>query len=684
MFPIGDLAIMCEIINYEQWTELLGSFFFDPSHDGSEILFAVDDLALSEMTGLSEPDSAKSLAGAVRDVISPAWDVREVKFRVRRWRTGGMVGDHPSLPLLALAVVAASRMHADGQFAATNFYVPLRRALNPNDAGEGTPGTYLEYVRDLWSDLAKWANEDLQGLRGRLVLRDPGPQYGRGAAIQHALVRSSDLSQLDTFFRRIGLLPGEGAGGKVLLRALRIWTEQRTESWAKRLHRLCSDDDLSEYAAALLEREAARWDGRPRDRRTGRGVGQIRLGISKLRNPVLGLYLRADSRLPTELRITPPGSEPLTVIQAGDWFQPHPLEHQDLGNVLLYGLRVPAGLWRFEFRVEDAYPLTYDDELGMWVSVDTISFGDRYHLLVRQNVAAEVRAWMNQVSATPLREDAAANRGLPAGWVLLQDLQLERRPSSSPPACLAGAIPTGSGPRLRLVGGLPLTAGPGVYLRGGEPGLALSSLVPDSTITITQEESGISETFNISGNRDEEIPLWKFQLLPGSYRVQHGETSVVFRIVDGIAEESGPGAGSVQLTVGARKGVVGTAPVPPMETEPPLTVRAPHASLTVLILGSHSSNFVKLETPTWIAVVAGPLSWSHLDFWGDFVPVWEITKHTTGRFIATALRNVEPAADSDMSSNWARVLKVASLAEDADEASRELWSRYQAAVGVTE
>ncbi len=670
-------------ISYEQWTELLGSFFFDPSHDGSEILFAVDDLALSEITGLSELQAATSLAEAVLGVIGRDWDVRQVKFRVRRWKVQELEGDHPSLPFLALTVLAASRMHANETYRATNYYVPLRTTLNPSDKGQGTPGNYLEYVRELWDSLAVWANEDLRGERGRLVLRDPGPQYGRGAAVQHALVRSSDLSHLDAFFRRIGLQPGEGAIGRELLRALTAWTAPRHEAWAKRLHRLCSDAELSEYASALLEREAARWDGRPRDQRTGRGVGQIRVGIGRLRSPDLALYLCGDSRLPTELQISPPRSEPLIVTQSGDWFEPSPLPHDDIGAVLSEGLRVPAGQWRFEFRPEDAYPLTYDDDLGQWVSVDTISFGDKYHILVRDHLAPEVRKWMRQVSALPLKEDAATQKQLPPGWVLLQDLQLERRPTSSPPACLSASIPTGLGPRLRLVGGLPLSAGHAVFLRGGEPGVALSSLVSDPRLTITHEESGMAETLHVGENHDEEIPLWNLQLAPGNYRIQHGETTVSFTIVDGIAEVAGPGAGTVALTTGTTHEVIGSAPKKQLDVRGPVTVQAPKEGLWVYVIGHQSSEFIKVETPDRIKGLFGELTWSHLDLWSDFVPVWQITKKSSTRFIVDLLNCVEPSAECDEKSDWARLIRVASLADTASETAQKLWTRYQSVAGVT-
>lgn len=196
-------------LTYDEWAQSLAAFFFDEAHQGEEILFAVDELSLAEASGLSEGEASSSLAEAVRLVIGANWNVGVVKRTADRWRAVGLEGPHPALPFLSLTVLAASQMGSYEGFAPHKFYVPLRRALVPDDQEVDAPGTYLDYIRYFWTDLAQWANEDLGGRRGRLTIRDPGWQYGRGLAIQHALVKSSDLRQLDAFFRRIGLQPGK-------------------------------------------------------------------------------------------------------------------------------------------------------------------------------------------------------------------------------------------------------------------------------------------------------------------------------------------------------------------------------------------------------------------------------------------------------------------------------------------
>src|SRR5690348_10148789 len=115
-----------ETVSREGWAEFLAAFYFDEAHDGEEILFSVDDLALAEISGLDGAKAVESLADAVRLTVGPLWLLHSLARHVARWRLDCVEGPHPALPLLALTVVAASRMGEDATFAPNNYYVPLR------------------------------------------------------------------------------------------------------------------------------------------------------------------------------------------------------------------------------------------------------------------------------------------------------------------------------------------------------------------------------------------------------------------------------------------------------------------------------------------------------------------------------------------------------------------------------
>ena len=668
---------------YDDWADLLADFFFDEAHDGEEILFAVDELSLAEASGLEETAAAESLAAAVRLVIGKSWNVLAVKRLVERWRKAGGSEAHPGLPLLALTVLAASRMGSYEGFASHKFYVPLRRALVPDDSEVDAPGTYLDYVRWLWDDLAHWANLDRGGDRGRLTIRHPGWQYGRGLAMQHALVKSYDLRQLDAFFRRIGLQPGEEVAAVELRRGLAVWTAGRTEPWAHRLQRVSTEEDLQEYAEALLGREARRWDGRPRDPRTGRAVGRIRLGFNSARRPQVAVIAQWDERLPEELKLSLPSGQVIVMQREHGWFTPQ-LDEIDAAGAMSAGLVLRGDGYRFDLRPDVVYAFAYDDDLGSWVSVDCMSYGDRYHLIAWRDAVSEALRFVREASTTDAKVDEPASRNLPSGWKLITDVRMDTRPKTASPSSLAALIPAGSSPRLRLLGGLPLTAAHGVYLRGGEPALALSTLSDDDRISIRRASTGQVERFRVSSAATREVPLWALKLEPDRYEIQHGESKVALQIVDGIAEAAGPGAGAVHHRGRGDAVVVGTAAPAIGIRRAPITIPAPTPGDALFLLGSKPGDHHIVELPPWLSPLVGfNLSWKKIDAWPEFDPVWMLLRGAAGRFEASLLRAAEPDAQGAAEgTQWARLIGVSTLCDWESEAAKDLWQRYRATAGL--
>jgi hypothetical protein len=673
-------------LTYDDWAELLAEFFFDEAHNGGEVLFAVDEVSLAEIADRSENVACSSLARAVLLVIGPQWDVGAVRLLTVRWREHGLQGPHPALPFLALTVLAASRMGSYDGFAANKFYVPLRRSLQPDDHEINAPGTYLDLITYLWNDLAWWANKDLEGLRGRLTIRDPGYQYGRGLAVQHALVKSSDLHHLDAFFRRIGLRPGEDVVPVELRRALQVWSAGRPQSWAKRMHRISTEDDLAQYAEALLEREARRWDGRPRDPRTGRPVGHIRIGLSALRQPRLTLYAQWDERLPDTVDVSSMHGAALLLTRRHGWYEPSLTEVFDPPTALAGGLTLRGDGIRFGLRSDDVHALSYDDDLGAWVSVDSMSYGDRYHLIVSDDVAEEVLHFVNAESTTDPSISRRATSALPTGWKLITDVRIDGRPLGAPPGALASLVPAGSGPRLRMFGGLPLPIGHGVYLHGGEPALGLSTVSEDDVVSICRTSTGDVERFRVGARGDREFQLWHLRLDPGSYEIQNGQSRVSLRIVDGITEAAGSGAGTIAHRGRTGADVVGTSVAEAVPHRRPLTVSAPPSGERSVLLGARPDEHYVIALPSWLADRAGELSWRTIDAWPSFDPTWHLMRGKSGRYEATLIASAEPvASDGASGSQWGRLISVATLRPGESDEAAALWERYrQAAMTVVE
>jgi hypothetical protein len=667
-------------LSYDDWAEALAAFFFNEAQAGEEVLFAVDDRSLSEVSGLPEPEAVESLSRAVRSRVGRGWVVGNIARGVRTWRRQGATGAHPALPLLGLTVLAASQMGEERTLAAHNYYVPLRHLLDPTDDEKGPPGTFTDHIEWLWRDASRWANDDQAGHKGRLVIRDGGYFRYVGLAIQHALVKSADLRHLDAFFRRIGLEPGESIAPPELRRALAVWTVGRGEPWARRLARMSTEEELADHCEALLEREARRWDGRPRDPRTGRPVGRIRIGIASVRRPMVALYLQWDERLPETATVSLPTGGEMELARWEGWYKPYPLPDIDVGDALTEGVDIRADRFRFGLRPDDVHALAYDDDLGAWVSVDSMSYGDRYHLLVRWESSGAVIGFLKEASSGDWHVDDHASRFLPEGWQLIANVQINARPSIRPPATLGTLIPAGAGPRLRLFGGLPISPVHGVYLRGGEPTLALSTVSDDDRISIERLETGQVERFRVLDTDKREISLWRLRLEPGRYEIRHGESTVTLQIVDGMAEVAGPGAGTV-VQRGLNGAEVSGTCVSPLPSVPaPRTVRAPRPGEEALILGATSEDYEVVALPAWLSTHLGfEPTWKNIDAWPAFEAAWQLLANHAGNFEAILLsdREPHPAPGAD-TTQWGRMITRSALAANQSERASQLWERYQA------
>ncbi len=667
-------------VGYSEWAERLSDFFLNEAHDGAEILFAVDSMSLAEASGLDEGDAAASLAAAVRDVITDRWQVGLVIRRVRQWRDQGQLTPHPALPFLALTVLAASRMGESDAISPIAYYKPLRQLIFPADTAGGAPGSFTDHIEELWQDFAQWVNDDLGGRRGTLVLRDPGFHRFVGPAIQHAIVRSSDLRHLDEFFWRIGLGAQEEVPGVQLRRSLAVWARPKPVRWAKRLLRIADDKQFAQYCEALLEREAARWDGRPHDPRTGRPIGRIRLGISSpRRRPSFGFYAQWDDRLPENVVVMIKG-ETRTMRRSHGWYAPHPLPEIELGEALRSGVEFRSDGAPFTFPALDAYALSYDDDLGIWVSVDTVSYGDQHLIMVREKDVADAFSYLSAISSSPPTKNRRTASSWPQGWRIIENVRIDARPQGTPPLALASLIPVGGGPRLRLVGGLPITSSVAVYLQGGEPAVALNDLGEAFELLVHSTESEDVWRVDLSKTQSREIPLWNMGLTPGRYLVAYGESTVGLQIVDGIAEAAGPGSGSI-IEV-ARDGIVvsGTRTVPPSDLRPPITVRVPPGERPGYLVGRAPHHVESVVVPRWIAQYVGyPPSWMTLDAWSAFDPVWYLSPAGPERYNAELVSGgagPPPSVDDAGENSWAPLLGSADLEPACDSETRALWTQY--------
>ena len=661
--------------SYDRWTRELARFFFSGSDSGSVVAFCADGPTLASLAGITEPVAIASLRAAVEPCVMPGYRFENIGRLASEWERAGMIGPPPSLPLLALTVLAASFMQREGDVASHNFYRRFREQLDPLDDQPGIPGDYGDWIPSLWRQLEKWLNEHLGGTCGLLVLQsqealDHNP-YGKNIAhaLQQAVFRVSDRRHLYRFFRAIGVDPeDDDAEPTELRRALAIWAA-RHQPGAARLARLATESLFVDYSLDLLARLALSWDGQLVEEATGKPESSIRVCL-RSRPLTLSLLASRDERMPSKVDVDGPTG--LISLEArGSWFNPMPLPIE-LTTTLADGVELIGDEVALRFEPRSILALRFDDTAGGWVDVDHIKFGELHQLLVRSDVRAKLTAFC-EGECPGSRLDAAATPLLPSGWFLIRDVRLDRRPSAQPPAELAALLRSGGGARLRLVGGLKLPHLHHAYLVGGAPFLALPEDIEERTFLLSKGDSDAAHTFVATGS---EFPIGALELESGHYEIKYGPARIDFDLIEGIVETAGEDAGSIETD-----DVVGLHA--PSSADMPITVPAPEDGELCVLLGPCPRDVELVHAPKWLSDLlgGGGLSWIAVDAWPDFRPTWRLTRTTDGdsRYVATPVGS-EPPSLTAGGESWSKLLLQASLEPSIeDDATSALWGEYQQA-----
>ncbi|MCY3890461.1 MAG: hypothetical protein OXG50_11265 [bacterium] len=649
----------------EQWTSVLANRYFSPLFILEPVTFCVDSDELASMRGIPADEAVEELSRVVRRAVMPGYDFAPLWYECRRWQEEGCLGLPPSLPLLALNVLAAGQMTAN-RVGAPNFYAPFRQLLDPTDEIGGMPGNYDEYVPQMWEQLSWWLDDHLGGERGISTITKHEHFVNIGYARQQAILHASDRRRLRRFLRSIGFEPGDDVVPEELRRALRIWA-RRLGSVGDRLVRLATDQSLEPYADELIRRVAEKWDGSTRDPRTGAPILQIRVLVED-RPFAIGLAVRRRDDDPTAIDLTGAVSELLLASQ-GDFYSPAPLP-LDIADVLDFGIEISGIEAALTFDPAPILPLAYDDDLAGWISTNGISFGEVYCLLVRKEEWTSLQTWIAEEGLAG-EIDTGATRNLPTGWFLIRRFRIDARPQCRPPPGIADLLGSSGGARTRLVGGLTVGGLRRTYLLGGLPFLAIPS--DDVSVPVELELDGL-DTVQLRAEGGE-LSLNEINLGQGAYRVTHPRGKLEFDVVAWFSQQPGPGVGSIrQSGAGGRsaRGFVATMPSP----SPPVAVAVPH-EFSCVLLGPSPGEIAPVETPRWLKDPLGELSWTATDTWCEFNPVWLVTLGS--KCTARLIEPHEPKP-GPVGTWWADLVMEAEL-ENSDEATAELWQRYRDLAG---
>lgn len=424
---------------------------------------------------------------------------RSVVAAHQQWQRGSQEEPPPVLPVIAITVLAATRMRSDSQARSTNYYLRLAQALLPDaDAGaietlrnslrEG--GAFLDVV-EMWRGLHAWL-EAQNGTIGASTIRDHPHLQRVGYPLSQALVRQSDRMALTRFFHALDLTPRAAPDAGVVLGALDVWTAAPQNRLSDAFMRALGDPDVRPLLAAVVEAHAQAWDGRVL---TSDGKQRIamRLSIDLDAWEVHWLF-PIPSMGPAALTVLSLDGEHevgLTETAGLRYYaaQGCPAVSPEL---LQSGMRLRGSEFSAEFPPSPVIFLRPDSQTGAWSSVSGMLPFEEHLVAIGGAHAGEFQQVLREAAVPGWRLIPQRGSALLPTYALFQNVRftdaqaLELVLSRLPGLRRMGVTPAVT-PRARLVRGLPIATAISAnhYLVGGEPDLLLPAGPDPRLATVT-------------------------------------------------------------------------------------------------------------------------------------------------------------------------------------------------------
>lgn len=672
---------------YGSWQIRLTNAFFW-MNPGKPVILFTDDAEL-HLLAPDSADPAGELAAAVRQLVNPhamtMFDA--VTAAVREWRAGAPDQPPPTLPVLALSVLAASRMHSDAQARSSNYYLRLAQALLPA-ADEHVvdqvrlalrDGAFIP-VADMWRELHQWLGEQAAGVS---TIRDHPALTRIGFPLSQALIRRSDRAVLTRFFDALDIRTAGVPATEPLAEYLRLWAA-RPRGLSEGLRNALTDDTLRGLLMPLVGGLAAAWDGRVI---TAEGLPRTQVAIAlNLERWTARWAIRADPEAaPDVLHGRVDGVEVEITINPDRYSNLAQLSGAPpvTGGALRAGFRLRGATQAAEFPATRAMVLAEDPDADGWLSALAIRPFTEHLIVVSAEFSGEVQRVLQQAADTGwLVIRQPASRPLLPGFAIFRNVVFSKADSlagalRSAPGLLRAVILPDPTARAKLINGLPVSrrVGARLYLAGGEPDLLLPVGDQPRSVTTTLDGTPQEPEFQATGWP---IELRRIGPLPrGQHMIEADRDLLRFTLLDADpGTEEAPGTGELgwdqggQLGPGVGKAITGALVNGP---EPPVPVLVRRGATSVLLIHRDGTLIRVTEPPP----ISGPLGGvpGLTGYYFELEPprsaAW-LAELGAGRWRIRCLRRVAPEftfLDEFSRRTWPRVAV-------AGPASDPLWQLY--------
>ncbi|MGN6607666.1 MAG: hypothetical protein ACTHMS_11745 [Jatrophihabitans sp.] len=646
---------------YARWQARLAHSFFAGRAYEPVVLFVDRD----ELQRLADPgeDGAWSLASAVRQIV----DVGRgsgMFGRAQRlealWRRGPREEPPPTLPILALSVLAASEMRTDASARRNAYYRRLVGALLPDVTDEATVSRVLTALRngsafldvvEMWEQLDRWLREQ-QGAFGTSTIQAGTANESRiGYPLSQTLVRRSDRAALTRFFSAARLKSAGVPSADSLLRMLRRWVTHRGHGLTDRFVESLSDDEVLPLLTSMLHDLATAWDGKII---TAEGLRRLDLRLAvDLDDARTWWVVPAVRDITGDLLRGICGGQAFEALITAD---PHSTMYRAEGLPAVRASDLASGLVArgercvAEFQPTKVLVLAADADAGGWMSVDLVQPFEEHVFVSSTDAAGAVNQALRSAADEGWRalDSAFADRLLGSGGfsvfdrVVFSDQERLDNALALMPGSVAAGLRRGAAVRPRLINGLPIDRhiAANVYLAGGEPDLVLP--MGDETRYVDVSLDGMTSRLRASLFP---IPLSRFRggMEPTDHTVQVDDETLTFVVERRSLDDRRANVGSIGWIDGAlRDSAPDTAEicgalVRDMDVARPVLAR--RGSAMTILIGADGRMTTISDPPS-------PTGLPALTFAFFEVPpstaVWLAQKRTAG-WTVTKLRGAEPA-----------------------------------------
>jgi hypothetical protein len=522
--------------DYWQWQERLVRTFLNPAAKPGPFSLFVDE---EEATRLwpKEPHASESLSAAVSARVD--WQsgdpFRKLAYEAARWERGRQQAPPPTLPLLAVTVLAASRMHHDADASSLAYFLRLAQALRPDASGPHLQelrqklSTGFDPVASMWRALDRWVGERSESL-GASTIRGDHHFKRIGYPLSQALVRSDDRLRLTAFFHAVQVRARGVPEPVVLLEYLRIWAS-RPRGLSQSLMRALSDARCDSLLADYLSRLASSWDGTVLTVEGKRRL-DVRVAVD-LHDMRARWAIPLVAGIDREVLTSESGARvEITRPQVGSLYE----LHGDLPAVadgLHRGFRLTSRSCAAAADRSQILAFGEDADAGGWLSMPSVRPFEDHLLAVAPALRREIEGALDEAAepgwkALPQRPSSAI---LP-GWIIYRSVRFTdagalhgalRRVGGA----LAHALRPDASLRPRLANGLPIARhlAAGHYLAGGEPDLVIPAgteirHVPASLDGVAQVPPFLAKGFPIELRRRGPLSLGEHELLVDGDRLR--------------------------------------------------------------------------------------------------------------------------------------------------------------------